>query len=303
MEPEVYVGEPGRLDAVLARLTGAARADIQRAIVAGDVTVNGVGKQKSFLLDGGERLEVRLGYSEALEPEPGGVPIRWRDDDLMVISKPAGLVTHPTENHRTGTLVNRLLAMDLPLSSIGGPLRPGIVHRLDAGTSGLMLVALTDRAHEAIQTMMRSHLVERRYLALVRGHVENDLFAVDAPLGRKADRVVIDHTEGRDAETGFEVRERFANATLLDATPKTGRTHQIRVHLRAIGHPILGDRAYGGLGDDAKLLGLTRPFLHSWQLTFDHPLTAESIHLEEPLPDDLATALIRVRDDAPDQQP
>ncbi|MEA2580422.1 MAG: rRNA synthase [Actinomycetota bacterium] len=303
MEPEVYVGEAGRLDAVLARLTGAARADIQRAIVAGDVTVNGVAKQKSFLLDGGERLEVRLGYSEALEPEPGGVPIRWQDEDLMVISKPAGLVTHPTENHRTGTLVNRLLAMDVPLSLVGGPLRPGIVHRLDAGTSGLMLVALTDRAHEAIQTMMRSHLVGRRYLALVRGHVENDLFAVDAPLGRKADRVVIDHTEGRDAETGFEVRERFENASLLDATPKTGRTHQIRVHLRAIGHPILGDRAYGGMGDDAKRLGLTRPFLHSWQLAFDHPLTAEPIHLEEPLPDDLATALIRVRDDAPDQQP
>jgi 23S rRNA pseudouridine1911/1915/1917 synthase len=303
MEPEVYVGEPGRLDAVLARLTGAARADIQRAIVAGDVTVNGAARQKSFLLEGGERLEVRLGYSEALEPEPGGVPIRWRDDDLMVISKPAGLVTHPTENHRTGTLVNRLLAMDVPLSSVGGPLRPGIVHRLDAGTSGLMLVALTDRAHEAIQTMMRSHLVGRRYLALVRGHVENDLFAVDAPLGRKADRVVIDHTEGRDAETGFEVRERFENATLLDATPKTGRTHQIRVHLRAIGHPILGDRAYGGLGDDAKLLGLTRPFLHSWQLAFDHPLTGESIQLEEPLPEDLATALIRVRDEGPDQQP
>ena len=303
MEPEVFVGEPGRLDAVLARLTGAARADIQRAIVAGDITVNGAAKQKSFQLEGGERLEVRLGHSEGLEPEPGGVPIRWQDDDLMVISKPAGLVTHPTENHRTGTLVNRLLGMDIPLSTIGGPLRPGIVHRLDAGTSGLMLVALTDRAHLAIQTMMRSHLVRRRYLALVRGHVENEQFAVDAPLGRKADRVVIDHTEGRDAETGFEVRERFPNATLLDATPKTGRTHQIRVHLRAIGHPILGDRAYGGMGDDAKRLGLTRPFLHSWQLAFEHPLTGDTIHLEEPLPDDLAAALVLLRDGAPDLQP
>lgn len=303
MEAEVYVGEAGRLDAVLARLTGAARADIQRAIMAGDVTVDGAAKQKSFQLAGGERLEVRLGHSEALQPEPGGVPIRWRDPDLMVISKPAGLVTHPTENHRTGTLVNRLLAMDLPLSTVGGPLRPGIVHRLDAGTSGLMLVALTDRAHETIQEMMRSHLVGRRYLALVRGHVENEQFAVDAPLGRKADRVVIDHTEGRDAETAFEVRERFDNATLLDATPRTGRTHQIRVHLRAIGHPILGDRAYGGMGDDAKRLGLTRPFLHSWQLKFTHPLTGELIELEEPLPDDLAAALVALRGDARDLQP
>jgi len=303
MEPEVHVGEPGRLDAVLARLTGAARADIQRAIVAGDVTVDGAVKQKSFQLEGGERLEIRLGHSEGLESEPGGVPIRWQDADLMVISKPAGLVTHPTENHRTGTLVNRLLGMDIPLSAIGGQLRPGIVHRLDAGTSGLMLVALTDRAHLAIQTMMRGHLVGRRYLALVRGHVENEQFAVDAPLGRKADRVVIDHTEGRDAETGFEVRERFPNATLLGATPKTGRTHQIRVHLRAIGHPVLGDRAYGGMGDDAKRLGLTRPFLHSWQLKFEHPLTGESIHLEEPLPEDLVTALVLLREGAPDLQP
>ena len=303
MEPETYVGESGRLDAVLAHLTGAARADIQRAIAAGDVTVDGAARPKSFRLEGGELLEVRLGHSEALQPEPGGVPIRWQDLDLMVICKPAGLVTHPTENHRTGTLVNRLLAMDIPLSTVGGPLRPGIVHRLDAGTSGLMLVAHTDRAHEAIQEMMRGHLVGRRYLALVRGHVENEQFAVDAPLGRKADRVVIDHTEGRDAETAFEVRERFDNATLLDATPKTGRTHQIRVHLRAIGHPILGDRAYGGLGDDAKRLGLTRPFLHSWQLRFVHPLTGELIELEEPLPEDLAAALVALRGDARDLQP
>ncbi|MEA2521387.1 MAG: rRNA synthase [Actinomycetota bacterium] len=303
MEPEVFIGEAGRLDAVLARLTGVARADIQRAIVAGDITVDGHARPKSHRLEGGERLEVRLGESEALAPEPGGVPIRWRDDDLMAVSKPAGLVTHPTENRRTGTLVNRLLGMDIPLSSVGGPLRPGIVHRLDAGTSGLMLVALTDRAHTAIQTMMRSHLVARRYLALVRGYVENEQFAVDAPLGRKTDRVVIDHTEGRDAETAFEVRERFPNATLLDATPKTGRTHQIRVHLRAIGHPILGDRAYGGMGDDARRIGLVRPFLHSWQLTFDHPLTGELVALEEPLPEDLAAALVALREDVPHLQP
>jgi 23S rRNA pseudouridine1911/1915/1917 synthase len=144
--------------------------------------------------------------------------------------------------------------------------------------------------------MLRRHEVERRYLALVRGRVEHDTFSVDAPLGRRAERIVVDRTEGRAAETAFEVRERLARATLLEAAPRTGRTHQIRVHLRAIGHPILGDRAYGGGGDDAGALGLVRPFLHSWRLAFDHPVTGERIEVEEPVPGDLEAALARCRD-------
>ncbi len=141
--------------------------------------------------------------------------------------------------------------------------------------------------------MFRRHAVERRYLALVRGGVEHDTFAVDAALGRHAARVVLDATGGRPAETRFEVRERLASATLLEAVPRTGRTHQIRVHLSSIGHPILGDRAYGGAGDDARRLGLTRPFLHSWRIAFEHPITGERIELEEPLAEDLASALRR----------
>ena len=160
-------------------------------------------------------------------------------------------------------MVNRLLGMQVPLSAVGGPLRPGIVHRLDVGTSGLMIVAITDEAHDALAAMMKRHDVERRYLALVRGGVEHDSFAVDAPLGRRADRVVVDRTEGREAETAFEVQERLEGSTLLEAAPRTGRTHQIRVHLQAIEHPILGDRTYGGTGDLARRLGLERPFLHS----------------------------------------
>ena len=226
-----------------------------------------------------------------LEPEGPPVPVRYRDEDLLVIAKPPGLVTHPTENRRSGTLVNRLLGMGEPLSTTGGPLRPGIVHRLDAGTSGLMVIARTDRAHEALAAMLKDHAIERRYLALVRGEVEHEAFAVDAPLGRRADKVVVDHTEGRPAETAFEVRERFDGLTLLEAIPKTGRTHQIRVHLQAIGHPIVGDKAYGGGGDAAKRLGLQRPFLHSWKIAFDQPLSGERIELEEPLPEDLETAL------------
>ena len=196
--------------------------------------------------------------------------------------------------------MNRLLGMDVPLSHLGGPLRPGIVHRLDAGTSGLMLVACTDEAHEALAAMLQAHQIERRYLALVRGRVEHRDFSVEAPLGRRADKIVVDHAEGRAAETAFEVRERLGNATLLEAAPRTGRTHQIRVHLRAIGHPILGDGSYGGGGDDAKKLGLRRPFLHSGRIDFIHPLTGERVDITEPLPPDLHEALARARRD---QQP
>ncbi|MGZ8614433.1 MAG: RluA family pseudouridine synthase [Actinomycetota bacterium] len=296
MSAETFVGEAGRLDAVIARLSGATRADVQRAIADGQVLVDGEVRPKSFRLRGGERLEVAMRAHEPLVADGPAVPVRFEDTHLLVIAKPPGLITHPTEQRRTGTLVNRLLGMGIALSGAGGPLRPGIVHRLDAGTSGLMLVAKTDEAHEALSGMMRRHEVDRRYLALVRGLVEHDTFAVDAPLGRRAERIVVDHSEGRPAETGFEVRERLARATLLEAAPRTGRTHQIRVHLRAIGHPILGDRAYGGGGDDATALGLDRPFLHSWRIAFDHPLTGERVEVEEPLPDDLRDALQRARD-------
>jgi 23S rRNA pseudouridine1911/1915/1917 synthase len=297
MGVEVLTGEPGRLDAVVARLTGRPRADVQRAIADGKVLVDGAERPKSYRLRGGEWLEVEIETSPStVTPEGPPVPVRFEDSHLAVIVKPTGLIVHPTERRRTGTLVNRLLGMGMPLSSLGGELRPGIVHRLDAGTSGLMLVAKDDGTHEALAAMMRRHDVERRYLALSRGRVEHDTFSVDAPLGRRADRVVVDRSEGRSAETVFETRERFARATLLEAAPRTGRTHQIRVHLRAIGHPILGDRAYGGGGEDATALGLARPFLHSWRIAFDHPITGELVEIEEALPDDLARALARAAD-------
>jgi 23S rRNA pseudouridine1911/1915/1917 synthase len=142
--------------------------------------------------------------------------------------------------------------------------------------------------------MLRRHAVDRRYLALVRGAVAHERFAVDAPLGRVGSRIRVRAVTGKQAETLFEVRDRFDRATLLEAAPRTGRTHQIRVHLSAVGHPVLGDRTYGGGGDDAKRLGLTRPFLHSWRLAFDHPITGERIEIEDPLPPDLSLALRRV---------
>jgi 23S rRNA pseudouridine1911/1915/1917 synthase len=291
---ETFEAEPGRLDAVVAAHLGVPRAEVQRAIAAGTVLVDGTPLEKSHRLAGGERIEVDLAPSAELPHEGPALEIAWRDEHLVVVRKPAGLPTHPTENRRGGTVVNRLLGMGIPLSARGGPLRPGIVHRLDAGTSGLLVVASDDPTYEAVAAMFKAHEAERCYLALVRGSVAHDRFEVDAPLGRAGARIRLDATGGRQASTVFEVRERFDRATLLEAEPRTGRTHQIRVHLSSVGHPILGDRRYGGGGDDARELGLERPFLHAWRLAFDHPITGERIDLEDPLPADLSDALRRV---------
>lgn len=286
-------GRPGRLDAVLASVTGIARSDVQRAIAEGRVLVDGAVRPKSFRLSGGERIEADIPGPSELTPEDGGVPVRFEDEDLLIVAKPAGMVTHPTRSRRTGTLVNRLLGMGVSLSQADD--RPGIVHRLDAGTSGLLVVAKNDETHGALTRLLAAHRVRREYIALVRGSVQLDAFSVEAPLRRQGARVRVRRTTGVEASTDFTVRERLPAATLLEARPRTGRTHQIRVHLSSVGHPILGDRAYGGGGDDAARLGLTRPFLHAWRLGFDHPVTGERIDVEEPLPEDLTAALGRAR--------
>lgn len=288
-------GTPGRLDAVLASLSGVPRADVQRAIARGAVLVDGEPRPKSFRLAGGERIEADLATGEPPQPEEGGVPVRYDDEHLAVISKPAGLVSHPTASRRTGTLVNRLLGMDMALSTVGGADRPGIVHRLDAGTSGLMIVAKDDQTHRTLVRMLAAREVARTYLALVRGSPPHDVFAVEAPLARHRARVAVRAGSGVEAATDFEVEERLPATTLLIARPRTGRTHQIRVHLSSVGHPVVGDRAYGGAGDLARSLGLSRPFLHAWRLAFDHPVTGERVELEEPLSEELASALQRAR--------
>jgi 23S rRNA pseudouridine1911/1915/1917 synthase len=286
-----FPGEPGRLDRVAAARLGVPRADVQRAIAEGRVLVDGRPRPKAFTLSGGERVTVDLEGWGAIPPEEPAVPVRFEDDHLLVVAKPAGVPTHPTASRRAGTLVNRLLGMGKRLSSGSSPDRPGIVHRLDAGTSGLLVVAKEDETHALLSQLFAGHQIDRRYLALVRGALEQDRFAVEAPLARRRARIVVRRGQGRAAETEFEVRQRLPRATLVEAAPRTGRTHQIRVHLAAIGHPVLGDSRYGGGGDDAKRLGLTRPFLHAWRLGFDHPLTGQRVQLEEPLPEDLIAAL------------
>lgn len=280
---------------VVAKRLGASRADVQRAIADDLILVDGRPRPKSHRLVGGERVEAQIPGPGDLEPETGPLPVSYQDDHLIVVSKPAGLVTHPTASRRSGTLVNRLLAMGVPLSRLGGGDRPGIVHRLDAGTSGLMVVAKDDQTHAALADMFRRHEVDRRYLALVKGSVKQERFLVEAALERRGARIRVGAALGKRAATEVEVRERLGRRTLVEARPRTGRTHQIRVHLSAVGHPVLGDRAYGGGGDEAKSLGLTRPFLHSWRLSFDHPKTGDRIELDDPLPDDLSEALQRAR--------
>jgi 23S rRNA pseudouridine1911/1915/1917 synthase len=286
---------PGRLDVVLTEALGTIRAEVQRAIAQGRVTVDGVRRPKSFRLEGGERIEVELAGRSDLPPDPNPVDVVYRDEDLAVVSKPAGVVTHPTAARREGTLVNRLIGMGIPLSPGDDPDRPGIVHRLDAGTSGLLVVASSEHARERLAEMFRRHEVDRRYLALVRGAPEHDEFLIDAPLERRRARIQVEAVTGREAATEIVVRERFDRAALVEARPRTGRTHQIRVHLSAVGHPIIGDRTYGGGGDEAKRLGLERPFLHSWRVAFDHPVSGERIEVEEPLPADLKRALAKLQ--------
>lgn len=295
MERSSFTADPGRLDVVVARRLGASRADVQRAIARGLIQVDGHPRPKSHRLSGGERVEARIPGPGDLEPETGEIRVPYQDDHLLVVSKPAGLVTHPTASRRGGTLVNRLLALGVQLSRLGGEDRPGIVHRLDAGTSGLMVVAKDDATHAALAEMFRRHEIDRRYLALVKGWVKQERFLVEAALQRRGTRIRVGVAAGRPASTQVEVRERLGRRTLVEARPRTGRTHQIRVHLSAVGHPVLGDRAYGGGGDEATSLGLTRPFLHSWRLAFDHPMTGERIHVEDLLPEDLDRALARAR--------
>jgi 23S rRNA pseudouridine1911/1915/1917 synthase len=286
------VARPGRLDSVVADALGVPRAEVQRAIAGGRVLVDGVPRAKSHRLAGGESIDVdAAALAGPLVAEEGPLPVVFEDRHLMVVSKPAGLVTHPTSSRRTGTVVNRLLARGVPLSSLGGEDRPGIVHRLDSGTSGLLVIAKDDATHALLKELFRAHAVDRRYLALARGSADHDDFLIDAPLERQGARIAARATTGRPASTLVKVLDRFEGAMFVEARPRTGRTHQIRVHLAAMGHPIIGDRVYGGGGDLAQSLGLTRPFLHSWRVAFDHPITGERIELEDPLPEDLERAL------------
>ena len=267
----------------------------ERLVRRGAVLVDGQRRPKSHRLEGGEELEVEIPEAQAIEPSGLPLDVVYEDDDLLVIDKPAGLVVHPAAGHSGETLVHRLVDHG---AAGGDPERPGIVHRLDRDTSGLLVVARSEEAHARLAEAIRERRVERRYLALVRGAPRSRTGRIDAPIGRdrgERTRRSIDSETPRDAVTWFEVRERLGERTLLEARLETGRTHQIRVHLEAIGLPVSGDPVYGVRGD----LGLGRQFLHAYELAFDHPTTGETITLESPLPGDLESALERARAETP----
>ncbi len=256
--------------------------------------MDGTARAKSFRLLGGEDLEVAVQPRRGsnLEPEEMALDVVWEDEHLLVVDKPAGLVVHPGAGHRTGTLVHGLLAHEAE----GGedPERPGIVHRLDRDTSGLLVVARSDPAHRALQEAIRSREVTREYVALVRGRPRSYAGRIEAPVGRDRNeptRMALDSASAREAVTHFEVDELLPEHALLRVRLETGRTHQIRVHLAAIGLPVAGDAVYGVAGD----LGLERQFLHAARLAFEHPITAARVEAESPLPADLEAALALAR--------
>jgi 23S rRNA pseudouridine1911/1915/1917 synthase len=281
-----------RLDRVLAeRPEIASRAEAERLLTGGLVEVEGARRAKSHRLEGGEEVAVELPELTGLQPEALDVPIAWEDEHLLVVDKPAGIVVHPAGGHATGTLAHGLLAVG---AEGGDEDRPGIVHRLDRDTSGLLVVARSPEAHERLQDLIRQRQVERLYLALVRGRPRSRTGRIEAPIGRdrhERTRYSLDTDTPRDAVTWFELLESMRDHALLEVRLETGRTHQIRVHLEAVDLPVSGDPVYGVRGD----LGLGRQFLHAHRLRFEHPFTGEEVEVSSPLPPDLAAALERAR--------
>ncbi len=288
----------GRLDGVLgARREVGSRAAAQRLIEAGRVTVDGRRRQKGHRLAAGEQVAVELEEvpAEASATELPTAPhaVVFEDDHLIVVDKPAGVVVHPGHGRKHGTLAQALADR----TAGGAPERAGIVHRIDRDTSGLLVVAKSERAHAALSAALLRRAVRREYLALVEGIPDARTATIDAPVGRdRADRTLVSTATDRprSARTHFEVREALALSALLEVSLETGRTHQIRTHLAAIGYPVCGDARYGGSASGRRL-GLGRQFLHAARLALEHPVTEERLAFGSPLPADLTAALERAR--------
>jgi 23S rRNA pseudouridine1911/1915/1917 synthase len=290
--PDGAAGE--RLDRFLAGVPEVgSRAAAERLLVAGGVLVDGSARAKSHRLNGGEEVELEppAPVPSGIEPEQMALEVPYEDEHLLVVDKPAGLVVHPSAGHPTGTLVHGLVAHD---AAGGEEARPGIVHRLDRDTSGLLVVARSPEAHRRLQNLVRRRALEREYLALVVGRPRSRAGRIEAGIGRDRDdptRHSLDTHTPREAVTHFEVAELLSRHALLRVRLETGRTHQIRVHLAAIELPVAGDPMYGR----PRELGLQRQFLHAARLAFPHPFTGEPVEARSELPADLAVALSAAR--------
>lgn len=294
--PAALAGE--RLDRIVALIGDISRSEARGLIAAGGAQVDGVDATsgKSRMSEG---QTVRVDLSKVPQDElPGPDPsvpidVLFEDADLIVVNKPVGLVVHPAAGHGTGTLVNGLLVKFPEIASVGQPARPGIVHRLDAGTSGLMVVARSQRAYGELVEAMGDHLVEREYIALAWGHFDSKSGVVDAEIGRDPrDPLKMAVVRGgKWARTHFEVMQEFvepADLSLVRCTLETGRTHQIRVHLGAVGHPVVGDATYGG---SRSSLRAPRPMLHAARLAFAHPVSGEKLEFRAPMPADMVSVI------------
>ncbi len=293
---ELAADRPGeRLDVFLARrVDGLSRSHARRLIDEGLVTVDGRRERPSHNLVSGARVEATLPPVEEAKPaaEPIPLTVIYQDEDVIVVDKPAGLTVHPAPGHPSGTLVNALLAIAPELAEAREAMRPGIVHRLDRDTSGLLVVARSERARASLTHQLKEREVHKTYLALVQGSPQPPEGTIEAPIGRhprnRKKMAVV--AGGREAETKYRVREALDRFALLEVEPVTGRTHQVRVHLAAIGHPVVGDGVYGRR---SPLVG--RQFLHAWRLAFELPSSGRLVEFESPLPADLRAALRSLR--------
>jgi 23S rRNA pseudouridine1911/1915/1917 synthase len=289
--------EGERLDVLVARSAAITRTFAQWLIKRGHITSEGRALKASTRVETGWSLAGEIPERDIAPPEAEDIPIdvRYDDERVMVVSKPPGLVTHPASGHRGSTLVNALLALDEPLAGRGTSLRPGIVHRLDRDTSGLLLIAKDDGSREHLVSALRERAVERRYLALVRSPLPSPSGTIEAPIGRHPTKRTMMGVVpgGRPSVTHYSLRDSTEDVSLLDVRLETGRTHQIRVHLAHLRHPVLGDRTYGGMNELARRLELDRPFLHAYRIVFPHPEGGRLIEVEEGLPPDLASVLHR----------
>jgi 23S rRNA pseudouridine1911/1915/1917 synthase len=295
---EIVVAKPGeRLDKyIAAQRPDLSRAQVQRLLAEGLITVNGLWPKASYQVRAGDCIRVRLPPPVPSEVQPEPIPLRivYEDSDLLVVDKPAGMVVHPAPGHKAGTLVAAVLAHAPDLAGIGGTRRPGIVHRLDKDTSGLILVAKNEAAYRHLQDQFKNRAVNKVYLALLEGYPPAEHGRIEAPIGRdprRRQRMAV-VAGGRKAVTEYRVLARYTGYTLVAAEPQTGRTHQIRVHFSWLGHPLVGDTVYGRR---TAALGCPRQFLHAHRLGFRLPADNRYVKFESPLPADLLAVLARLR--------
>ena len=287
MEIKVENSENVRLDAYIAsKQSDLSRSNIQKLIDSGDILVNNSIKKMSYKVQEGDVIQINVPEAREANIKPENIPIDiiYQDNDIIVVNKPKGLVVHPADGNPDGTLVNAIMAICKDgLSGIGGELRPGIVHRLDKDTSGLLIVAKNDKAHRLMSEQIKNREVRKIYIALVKGVVSENEATIDMPIGRstKDRKKMAVRKDGKEAVTHFKVLKRYPSYTLLEVKIDTGRTHQIRVHMAEIGHPVVGDMVYSSGKNE---FGVEGQMLHAKSLDFKHPITGEQMHLEAPLP-------------------